>query len=89
MNLQESIRRILREEIKKRFTRPDEKFNKIIYKWLDIYFGGSQIYKEEYWKYYGFRYKFCKNSREIADLRIEFDLVCRNRENFHFLQQQH
>jgi hypothetical protein len=73
MNLQESIKRILREEIKKKFTRPDEKFNKIIYKWLDIYFGGSQIYTDEYWKYHGFQFKFCKNSREIADLRIVFD----------------
>jgi hypothetical protein len=73
MNLQENIRRILREELKKKFSRPNENIDKSIYKWLNLYFKNSQIYKEEYWKYYGFTYKFCKNGREIADLRIEFD----------------
>ena len=67
------IRRILKEEINKKFTKPNENLDSIVYDWLDNYFEGSQIYKEEYWKYYGFTYNFCKNGREIADLRIEFD----------------
>jgi len=67
------IRKILKEEINKKFTKPNEKLDSLVYNWLDNYFEGSQIYKEEYWRYYGFTYKFCKNSREIADLRIEFD----------------
>lgn len=73
MNLKESIRRIIREEINKKYPKPSENINKSIYKWLNLYFKNTQIYKEEYWKYYGFTYKFCKNSREIADLHIEFD----------------
>jgi hypothetical protein len=72
-NLQESIRRILREEIKKKFPRPNENVDKSIYKWLNLYFDGSQIYKEEFWKNHGFAYKFCKNGREIADLRVIFE----------------
>ncbi len=67
------IRKILKEEINKKFTKPNEKLDTLVYNWLDNYFDGSQIYKEEYWKYYGFTFQFCKNGREIADLRIEFD----------------
>jgi len=71
--MKQLIRRILKEEINKKFSKPNEKLDSLVYNWLDNYFEGSQIYKEEYWKYYGFTYNFCKNGREIADLRIEFD----------------
>jgi hypothetical protein len=72
-NLRESIKNVLDEHVNKKYSKPTEKVDKLVYRWLDNYFEGSQIYKEEYWRYYGFTYKFCKNSREIADLRIEFD----------------
>ena len=68
--MKQLIRRILKEEINKKFTKPNENLDSIVYDWLDNYFEGSQNYKEEYWKYYGFTYNFCKNGREIADLRI-------------------
>ena len=68
-----TIRRILKEEINKKFPKPNEKIDKSIYNWLTLYFKNTEIYKEEYWKYHGFRYSFCKNGREIADLRIEFE----------------
>jgi hypothetical protein len=71
--MKQLIRKILKEEINKKFSKPNEKLDSLVYNWLDNYFEGSQIYKEEYWKYYGFTYNFCKNGREIADLRIEFD----------------
>ena len=71
--LKESIKKILREEITKKFPKPNESFNNSVYSWLNYYFQGSQIYKEEYWKYHGFSFKFCKNGREIADLRVELD----------------
>ena len=70
---QESIRNILLQEVNKKYSKPNEKLDKVVYKWLDNYFEGSQIYKEEYWKYHGFRFEFCKNGREIADLRVELD----------------
>ena len=71
--MKESIRNILLQEVNKKFPKPTEKLEKVVYRWLDNYFEGSQIYKEEYWKYHGFSFKFCKNGREIVDLRIEFD----------------
>ena len=71
--MKQLIKKILKEEINKKFSKPNEKLDSLVYNWLYDYFEGSQIYKEEYWKYYGFTYNFCKNGREIADLRIEFD----------------
>jgi hypothetical protein len=71
--IKESIRNILLQEVNKKYSKPTEKVDKLVYRWLDDYFEGSQIYKEEYWKYHGFSFKFCKNGREIADLRVELD----------------
>ena len=71
--MKQLIRRILKEEINKKFTKPNEKLDSLVYNWLDNYFEGSQINKNESWKYYSFSFEFCKNGREIADLRIEFD----------------
>ncbi len=71
--IKESIRTILIQEVNNKYSKPTEKLEKVVYKWLDNYFEDSQIYKEEYWKYHGFRFEFCKNGREIADLRIVFD----------------
>jgi hypothetical protein len=71
--MKESIRNILLQEVNKKYSKPTEKVDKLVYRWLNNYFEGSQIYKEEYWKYHGFQFKFCKNGREIADLRVELD----------------
>jgi hypothetical protein len=71
--IKESIRNILLQEVNKKYSKPTEKVDKLVYRWLDNYFEGSQIYKEEYWKYHGFSFKICKNGREIADLRVELD----------------
>ena len=67
------IRKILKEEINKKFTKPNEQLESIVYDWLDNYFEGSQIYKNESRKYYSFGFNFCKDGREIADLRVRFD----------------
>jgi len=71
--MKQLIRRILKEEINKKFSKPNEKLDSLVYNWLDNYFEGSQIYKNESWKYYSFGFKFCKDGREIADLRVRFD----------------
>ena len=71
--MKQLIRKILKEEINKKFTKPNEKLDSLVYNWLDNYFEGSQINKNESWKYYSFSFEFCKNGREIADLRVVFD----------------
>ena len=71
--MKESIRNILIQEVNKKYPKPTEKLEKVVYKWLDNYFEGSQIYKHESWKHWSFRFEFCKNGREIADLHLDFD----------------
>ena len=71
--IKESIRTILLQEVNKKYSKPTEKVDKLVYRWLDDYFEGSQIYKHESWKHWSFRFEFCKNGREIADLHVDFD----------------
>ena len=71
--MKQLIKKILKEEINKKFSKPNEKLDSLVYNWLDNYFEGSQIYKNESWKYYSYGFEFCKDGREIADLRVRFD----------------
>jgi hypothetical protein len=72
-SVRETIKDILDEEVTKKYPKPNEKVDKLVYKWLDDYFEGSQMYKKESWKYYSFHFEFCKNGREIAELNVRFD----------------
>jgi hypothetical protein len=63
MNLQENIRRILREEVNKKFPKPSENLNKSVYNWLNLYFDNSKIYENKYSGDRGFNFEFCKNGR--------------------------
>ena len=72
-SVRETIKDMLDEEVTKKYSKPNEKVDKLVYNWLDNYFEGSQINKNEFWKYHRFGFEFCKNGREIADLRVEFD----------------
>ena len=72
-SLRESIKNALDEQVTKKYSKPNEKVDKLVYRWLDNYFDGSQINKYESWKYYSFGFNFCKNGREIANLHVRFD----------------
>ena len=72
-SIKESIRNILLQEVNKKYPKPTEKLEKVVYKWLDNYFEGSQIYKHESYKHWSYSFEFCKNGREIASLHVEFD----------------
>jgi len=72
-SVRETIKNILDEEVTKKYPKPNEKVDKLVYDWLDNYFEGSQMYKKESWKYYSFYFEFCKNGREIGELNVRFD----------------
>ncbi len=38
--MKQLIRKILKEEINKKFTKPNEKLDSLVYNWLDNYFEG-------------------------------------------------
>jgi hypothetical protein len=73
MKLQEHIRRIIREEVNKKYPKPSENLNKSVYNWLNLYFDNSKIYENKYSGDRGFNFEFCKNGREISSLRIRLD----------------
>ena len=47
MNLQETIRRVLREEVNEANLRPNENTNKLIGRWLEKLFSGSKMYHQK------------------------------------------
>jgi hypothetical protein len=73
MNLQKQIKRVLREEVNKKYPKPSENLIKSVYNWLNLYFDNSKIYEDKYSGNRGFHFDFCKNGREISSLRIRLD----------------
>jgi hypothetical protein len=67
------IRKILKEEVNKKYQKPTPKVERLVYGWLDNYFEGSQMYNNEVLDNYRFDFEFCKNGKEIAELITEFE----------------
>jgi hypothetical protein len=67
------IRKILKEEVNKKYPKPTPKMEQLVYEWLDNYFEGSQMYDDEVWDNYRFDFEFCKNGKDIAELITEFE----------------
>lgn len=72
-SLKESIKNVLDEEIVKKYAKPTEKIDRLVYNWLNSYFDGSQMYVNEVWKDFRFDFEFCKDGKEIASISFEFD----------------
>ena len=72
MNIQETIRRILREEVTEAYLKPNQDADKIINNWLEKLFSGSKMY---YRKSYETRYDFewCNKGYEIANVTLFFE----------------
>jgi hypothetical protein len=73
MKLQDHIRKVLKEEVNKKYVKPTPKIEQLVYDWLNDYFEGSQMYNNEVFKNYRFDFEFCKNGKEIAELMTEFE----------------
>jgi len=71
MNLRDTIKTILREEVNEVYTKPNEKTDKLISGWLDKLFSGAKMYYKETYK---FRHDFewCNNGLEIASVILNF-----------------
>lgn len=71
--MKQLIRNILHEEVNKKYSKPTEKVDKLVYNWLDRYFKGSQMYyKKSYESTHSF--EWCNNGNEICNLRLYFDV---------------
>jgi len=72
MNLQEHIKRVLREEVNKKYLKPSEKSEKFILGRLNDMASGAEIY---HLKSYDTRhdFEFCKNGKVIMNLALFFE----------------
>ena len=61
------IRNILKEEVNRKYAKPSPKLEQLVYRWLNNYFDGAQMYhKKHYESTHSF--EFCKKGKEILDL---------------------
>ena len=72
MNLHEHIRRVLREELNKKYLKPSEKSEKFILDRLNGMASGAEMY---HLKSYKTRhdFEFCKNGKTIMNLALFFE----------------
>ena len=71
MNLKESIRKILREEVK--YIKPDEKVNQTLLKMVNTVFSGIEMYRKKVSES-RHDFRFCKDGERIALIVIYFDV---------------
>jgi hypothetical protein len=72
MKLQESIRKVLREEIQKKYQKPTPKVEQLIYNWLDNYFEGAKMYQMKEYEF-SYTFEWCNNGMEIARFSVDFN----------------
>jgi hypothetical protein len=65
------IKLILEDEVSRKYAKPTPKVEQLVYKWLNKYFDGVQMYhKKHYESTHSF--EFCKNGKQILDVTLYF-----------------
>ena len=72
MSLKQTIRRVLREEVNKKYLKPSEKSEKFILDRLNSMASGAEIYHVESYKT-RHDFEFCKNGKQIMNLVLFFE----------------
>jgi hypothetical protein len=70
-SLKESIKDILDEEVTKKYSKPTPKVEQLVYRWLNDYFDGAQMYHNKSWES-THSFEFCNNGKEILDVILYF-----------------
>jgi hypothetical protein len=65
------IRHILKEEVSRKYDKPTPKIEQLVYRWLNDYFDGAQMYHNKSWES-THSFEFCNNGREIMDVILYF-----------------
>jgi len=65
------IRNILKEEVSRKYDKPTPKIEQLVYRWLNDYFDGAQMYHNKSWES-THSFEFCNNGREIMDVILYF-----------------
>ena len=65
------IKLILEDEVSRKYAKPTPKVEQLVYRWLNNYFDGVQMYhKKHYESTHSF--EFCKNGKQILDVTLYF-----------------
>ena len=76
MKLKEHIKRILREEVERKYLKPSPNSEKLIYNLLNQLFSDCNMYYTKHWNHM-LEFEFCKNGKKIA----EFAMILENDED--------
>jgi hypothetical protein len=66
------IRHIIREEVSRKYAKPTPKVEQLVYRWLNKYFDGVQMYHKKHYES-THTFEFCKNGKEILGVTLYFD----------------
>ena len=69
--MKDLIRHILKEEVSRKYDKPTPKIEQLVYRWLNDYFDGAQMYHNKSWES-THSFEFCNNGREMVDVILYF-----------------
>ena len=70
--MKDLIRKILKEEVYKKYPKPTPSLEKLIYTWLNEYFGGSQMYMIKHYEH-SYTFEWCNNGKEVMSVDVIFN----------------
>jgi hypothetical protein len=66
------IRHILKEEVSRKYAKPTPKVEQLVYRWLNNYFDGAQMYHNKSWET-THSFEWCNRGKEILQIILYFD----------------
>jgi hypothetical protein len=66
------IKKILLQEVEKKYSKPTPNVEKLIYNWLDNYFDGAKMYQMKEYEF-SYTFEWCNNGMEIARFSVDFN----------------
>ena len=66
------IKKILLQEVNKKYPKPTPNVEKLIYNWLDNYFDGAKMYQMKEYEF-SYIFEWCNNGMEIARFSVDFN----------------
>ena len=66
------IKKILLQEVEKKYPKPTPNVEKLIYNWLDNYFDGAKMYQMKDYEF-SYTFEWCNNGMEIAEFSVNFN----------------
>jgi hypothetical protein len=70
--MKDLIRHILKEEVSRKYAKPTPKVEQLVYRWLNNYFDGAQMYHNKSWET-THSFEWCNGGKEILQLILYFE----------------